>query len=129
MRQRLQCSFDLFLDANTLSDDKIASLVKDSEIDLLVDLNGFTADARTDVFARRPAPIQVNYLGYPGTMGASYIDYLIADQTIIPAELRHFYAEKIAFLPNTYQANDRKRVISNMVFNRPGRSSSRQASR
>ena len=119
MRQRLQRSFDLFLDADTLSDDEIASRINGSEIDLLVDLNGFTGDARTDVFARRPAPIQVNYLGYPGTMGASYIDYLIADQTIIPAGARHLYLEKIAFLPNTYQANDRKRVISDMVFNRP----------
>ena len=108
-----------FLDANALSDDEIASHIKRSEIDLLVDLNGFTGDARTNVFARRSAPIQVNYLGYPGTMGASYIDYLIADQTIIPAGLRHFYSEKIAFLPNTYQANDRKRIISNMVFDRP----------
>ena len=119
MRERLQRSFDCFLDANALSDDEIASHIKRSEIDLLVDLNGFTGDARTNVFARRSAPIQVNYLGYPGTMGASYIDYLIADQTIIPAKLRQFYSEKIAFLPNTYQANDRKRIISNMVFDRP----------
>ena len=79
---------------------------------------GFTQDARTNVFARRPAPIQVNYLGYPGTMGASYIDYIIADQTVIPDELRKFYSEKIVVLPNTYQANDRKRVISDQVFTR-----------
>ena len=86
--------------------------VKKNEIDILIDLSGFTKGGRTNVFALRPAPIQVNYLGYPGTMGASYIDYIIADQTVIPNEFRKFYSEKIALLPNTYQANDRKRIIS-----------------
>ena len=118
MRQRLKCSFDHFIDAKALSDAEIASRIRETEIDILIDLKGFTQDARTNVFASRPAPIQVNYLGYPGTMGASYIDYIIADQTVIPDEFRKFYSEKIVVLPNTYQVNDRKRVISDKAFNR-----------
>jgi predicted O-linked N-acetylglucosamine transferase (SPINDLY family) len=117
-RERLKRSFDHFLDASRASDEWIASYIKDQEIDILIDLKGFTKDARTNVFARRAAPIQVNYLGYPGTTGASYIDYLIADLTIIPHGSRRFYSEKIVTLPNTYQANDRKRLISNKSFNR-----------
>jgi predicted O-linked N-acetylglucosamine transferase (SPINDLY family) len=116
--QRSKGSFAHFVDATTLSDVEIASLIKKTEIDILIDLSGFTKGGRTNVFALRPAPIQVNYLGYPGTMGASYIDYIIADQTVIPNELRKFYSEKIAFLPNTYQANDRKRMISDKAFTR-----------
>jgi protein O-GlcNAc transferase len=118
MRQRLKASFERFIDAKTFSDEQIANLLRSSEVDILVDLMGFTADSRTGIFARRAAPIQVNYLGYPGTMGASYIDYIIADQTVIPDECRKFYSEKIAVLPNTYQVNDRKRVISDKAFNR-----------
>jgi predicted O-linked N-acetylglucosamine transferase (SPINDLY family) len=118
MRQRLKASFERFIDATTYSDEQIANLVRSSEVDILVDLMGFTGDARTGIFAQRCAPIQVNYLGYPGTMGASYIDYIIADQTIIPDEFRRFYSEKIVFLPNTYQANDRKRGISDKAFTR-----------
>ena len=116
MRQRLKASFERFIDAKTYSDDQIVNLVRSSEIDILVDLMGFIADARTKIFARRPAPIQVNYLGYPGTMGASYIDYIVADQTVIPDGFMKFYSEKIAVLPNTYLANDRKRVISDKAF-------------
>ena len=95
IRQRLKRSFDVFIDANVLSDEEIASLIRKAEIDILIDLKGFTRDARTGILARRPAPIQVNYLGYPGTMGASYIDYIIADHTVIPNEDRKFYTETI----------------------------------
>ena len=118
MRQRLKRSFEHFIDANALSDAEVASRIRETEIDILIDLQGFTQDARTNVFALRPAPIQVNYLGYPGTMGAHYIDYIIADQTVIPDECRKFYSEKIVVLPNTYQANDRNRIISDKVFTR-----------
>ena len=118
MRRRLRRSFEHFIDAKALSDAEIASRISEAEIDILIDLKGFTQDARTNVFAQRPAPIQVNYLGYPGTMGASYIDYIIADQTVIPDECRKFYSEKVAVLPNTYQVNDRKRVISDKAFTR-----------
>ena len=120
MRERLKRSFEHFIDGGSLTDDAIASHIREREIDLLIDLKGFTQDARTNLFARRPAPIQVSYLGYPGTMGASYIDYLIADQTIIPDECRKFYLEKIVSLPNTYQVNDRERIISDRVFDRAG---------
>jgi protein O-GlcNAc transferase len=118
IRQRLKRSFDVFIDANVLSDEEIASLIRKAEIDILIDLKGFTRDARTGILARRPAPIQVNYLGYPGTMGASYIDYIIADHTVIPNEDRKFYTEKVVVLPNTYQVNDRNRVISDTAFSR-----------
>ena len=118
MRHRLRDTFHRFIDATTLSDEEIASYIRKGEIDLLIDLNGFTQAARIGLFALRPAPIQVHYLGYPGTIGASYIDYLIADQTIIPDKCRAVYLEKIVALPNTYQANDRWRAISDKVFNR-----------
>jgi predicted O-linked N-acetylglucosamine transferase (SPINDLY family) len=118
MRQRLLRSFDHFIDAKALSDAEVASRIRETEIDILIDLKGFTQDAQTNVFAQRPAPIQVNYLGYPGTMGASYIDYIIADQTVIPDESRKFYSEKIVVLPNTYQVNDRTRIVSDKAFNR-----------
>ncbi len=118
MRRRLKDSFERFIDVNTYADDQIAMLVKQLEIDILVDLTGFTADARTNVLAKRPAPIQVNYLGYPGTMGAPYIDYIIADRTVIPEGHDEFYSEKIAALPNCYMANDSKRRISDRVFTR-----------
>src|SRR5258706_9133423 len=118
VRRRLQASFERFIDAETLSDDQIANLAKTLEIDILVDLNGLTKDSRTNVFARRPSPIQVNYLGYPGTMGAKYIDYIIADQIVIPKNHYEFYSEKIVFLPNSYQVNDSKRFISERIVAR-----------
>jgi predicted O-linked N-acetylglucosamine transferase (SPINDLY family) len=118
MRRRLYGSFEQFIDARTFSDDRIASKIKKLEIDLLVDLKGFTQDARTGIFARRPAPVQVNYLGYPGTMGADYIDYLIADQIVIPESHQANYTEKVVYLPNSYQVNDPTRLISNNAFSR-----------
>ena len=118
IHKRLGKSFERFIDAKTYSDDQIVSLIKELEIDILVDLAGFTADSRTNIFARRSAPIQVNYLGYPGTMGASYIDYIIADRIVIPENQREFYNEKIVFLPNSYHVNDDKRFISDRAFTR-----------
>jgi protein O-GlcNAc transferase len=118
MRRRLKESFEHFIDAKTLSDEEIANLVRSSEVDIMVDLMGFTKDSRTGIFARRAAPIQVNYLGYPGTMGAQYIDYIIADRIVIPESQYEFYSEKIAILPGSYQVNDAKRSISDRVFTR-----------
>ncbi len=117
MRRRLRHCFEHFVDARALSDEEIVSRIRGLEIDILIDLKGFTRDARTNVFARRPAPIQVNYIGYPGTMGASYIDYIIADRTVIPDECRKFYSEKIVVMPNTYQVNDSRRIISDNTVN------------
>ena len=118
MRKRLKESFERFIEAKTYSDDQLANLLKELEIDILVDLAGFTADARTSIFAKRPAPIQVNYLGYPGTMGAPYIDYLVADPIVIPESQREFYSEKLVILPNSYQVNDAKRSIADRAFTR-----------
>ena len=108
IRQRVKASFEHFIDAKTYSDNQIANLVKELEIDILVDLMGFTTDSRTGIFAQRSAPIQVNYLGYPGTMGAEYIDYIIADRIVIPEDQHDFYSEKIVFLPNSFQPTDRQ---------------------
>jgi len=118
MRRRLKASFDRFVDARSLSDDAIADLIKSLEIDLLVDLKGFTQGARTGIFARRVAPVQVSYLGFPGTMGAPFIDYIVADRTVIPQDRQEFYAERIVWLPGSYQANDGKRAIADKAFAR-----------
>jgi len=101
-----------------LSDIDIARAIANAEIDLLVDLNGFTHDARTNIFACRPAPIQVNYLGYPGTMGASYIDYIIGDNALFTFADVAAYSERLVQLPDSYQPNDRKRQISIKAFTR-----------
>ena len=118
IRQRLKATFERFIDAKTFSDEQIANLVRSSEVDILVDLMGFTAGARTGVFARRPAPIQVNYLGYAGTMGAKYIDYIIADYFVIPENKREFYMEKVIHSPNSFMINDSKRKISDRTPSR-----------
>jgi protein O-GlcNAc transferase len=106
MRRRLKDSFEHFIDVSRSSDQEIAELLRRHEIDIAVDLMGFTADNRLNVFARRPAPIQVNYMGYPATMAAPYIDYLVADRTVIPDAARPFYSEKIVWLPNSYFITD-----------------------
>ncbi len=118
MRQRLEKSFGHFIEVGNKSDIEIAQLSRDINIDIAVDLKGFTQDARTGIFAHRAAPIQVSYLGYPGTMGADYIDYVIADKTLISPELKSCYSEKIIYLPYSYQVNDRKRLISERQFTR-----------
>jgi predicted O-linked N-acetylglucosamine transferase (SPINDLY family) len=93
----------------------IARTIRDKEIDIAVDLMGFTTGARFNVFAMRPAPIQINYLGYPGTLGASYVDYVIADEIVIPPVQRQFYTEKVAYLPHSYQANDGARPVPRTI--------------
>ena len=118
MRPRLEAACDAFIDARHRSDAEVAQRARDMEVDIAVDLKGFTQDHRTGIFARRAAPVQVNYLGYPGTMGAPYMDYLVADTVLVPAEGRSCYAEKIINLPDTYQVNDSKREIADRVFTR-----------
>ncbi len=112
MRQRLKAAFNRFEDVRHLSDADAARRLRKLEIDIAVDLKGFTKDARTRIFAHRPAPVQVNYLGYPGTMGAAYIDYILADRVAIPDEHAGYYDEKIVHLPGSYQVNDRTRRIA-----------------
>jgi protein O-GlcNAc transferase len=115
MRPRLTAAFERFVDVRGRSDYDIARTMHDLEIDIAIDLMGFTGGARTDVFAHRPAPVQVNYLGYPGTMGAAFIDYILADRFVIPPELAQFYAEKVVYLPDTFQANDDARAVPDVT--------------
>jgi protein O-GlcNAc transferase len=117
MRLRLSQAFSQFIDVSDMSDSEIAELSRNLQIDIAVDLGGHTQDSRTGIFSYRAAPIQTSYIGYLGTMGAKYYDYLLADKTIIPDELQKFYSEKIAYLP-CYQVNDRKRTISERQFTR-----------
>jgi predicted O-linked N-acetylglucosamine transferase (SPINDLY family) len=116
-RARIAAAFDRFLDVRESSDEEIARLARNLEIDVAVDLNGFTRGGRPKIFALRAAPIQVSYLGYLGTLSAGYMDYLIADETIIPAAQRRHYAEKVVYLPS-YQVNDTKRRIAPKRFSR-----------
>jgi len=116
LRLRIKDSFDHFYEVENKTDQEIAALARELEIDIAVDLGGHTQYAQTGIFACRAAPIQVNYLGYPGTMGAPYMDYIVADPILIPQQSQEFYVEKIAYLPDTYQPNDRKRQIASKQF-------------
>jgi predicted O-linked N-acetylglucosamine transferase (SPINDLY family) len=118
MRTRLESAFDQFIDVGNKTDREIAMLARAKGIDIAVDLMGFTLNSRTGIFAERAAPVQVNYLGYPGTMGADYMDYLIADLTVVSAIHAPQYREKIAYLPHTFQVNDSTRRISDRIPSR-----------
>jgi predicted O-linked N-acetylglucosamine transferase (SPINDLY family) len=118
-RQRVAAAFDRFIDVRNLSDIDVAMLARSLEVDIAVDLGGFTQDCRAGIFAARAAPVQLGYLGYLGTMGAQYMDYLLADEVIIPPGSRTYYAEKIAYLPS-YQANDTRRRTPDREFSREG---------
>ena len=118
MRKRVVAAFDKFIDVRTKSDKEVVLLSRELAVDIAIDLKGFTQDSRTGIFGLRAAPIQVNYLGYPGTMGAEYIDYIIADTTLIPEQSQQFYTEKIIYLPHSYQVNDTKRLIAENEFSR-----------
>ncbi|HYC66515.1 MAG TPA: tetratricopeptide repeat protein, partial [Reyranellaceae bacterium] len=111
MRARLEKGFDRFIDMRATSDLEVARWLRDNEIDIAVDLKGFTAANRAGIFSHRGAPLQVAYLGFPGTMGAPFIDYLIADHHVVPPGHERFYSEKIVRLPDCYQVNDRRRSI------------------
>jgi predicted O-linked N-acetylglucosamine transferase (SPINDLY family) len=112
MRARLKASFDRFIDASAMSDKEVASLIRDLEIDIVVDLNGFTDGGRPHVFAHKPAPVHVSYLGYAGTLGQDYCDYIIADRFVIPEESRVDFAENVVYLPDSFMVNDTERKIS-----------------
>lgn len=112
MRRRLRGAFDQFIDADRQGDEPVATLIRRMEIDIAVDLMGFTSGCRPGILAFRPAPVQVNFLGYPGTMGTAYVDYIVADRFVIRDEDRAFYTEKIVTLPDAYQCNDRQRAIA-----------------
>jgi protein O-GlcNAc transferase len=118
MRARVVAAVDEFRDVRLLGDQEIVDLARQDAVDIAVDLKGFTSGTRFGIFALRAAPIQVSYLGYPGTTGASCMDYVIADQTVIPTEQQENFSEKIIYLPNCYQVNDNTREISTHSFSR-----------
>jgi protein O-GlcNAc transferase len=118
MRRRLQSAFDRFLDVRSRTDRQIAESARALGLHIAVDLKGFTTHGRPGVFARRAAPIQVAYLGYPGTSGASHIDYLVADPTLVPSDQMQCYSEKIAYLPHSYQVNGSGRQSPARTFTR-----------
>jgi len=117
IRARIEQAFDQFIDVSKMSDKEIAQLSRKMGIDIAVDLGGHTFNSRTNIFAYRAAPIQVSYIGYLGTMGSSYFDYLIADDAIIPSNMTEYYSEKIAYIPS-YQVNDSHRKISEKSITR-----------
>jgi protein O-GlcNAc transferase len=118
MRTRLMRSFDQFHDVRAQSDADAAALLAALKVHIVIDLMGYTIHGRPGILARRPAPIQVNYLGYPGTMGADFVDYVLADRYVLPFEDQPFYDEKIVHLPDCYQPNDSKRRMSAAVPSR-----------
>jgi protein O-GlcNAc transferase len=111
-RSRLACAFDHFLDVRKETDAVVAARIKAMEADIVIDLKGFTNGARPGILAFRCAPVQAQYLGYPGTMGAPYVDYILADRFVIPDAHRAFYTERVVTLPGSYQCNDAKRPIA-----------------
>jgi len=102
LRERMTRAFDHFVDARQMTALQIATLLREREIDIVVDLAGYTADSRSEIFTWRPAPVQVNFLGYPGTMGLSCMDYILADRHVIPPEHWRFYDERVVYLPDAY---------------------------
>ena len=118
LRARLVRSFDRFADVRGRTDYEIASLLRAQQVDIAVDLMGLTGNSRQGILAFRPAPVQVNYLGFPGTMAMSHMDYILADAIVIPPEEQRHYTEKVAYLPDTYMASDAKRPVSDRRFTR-----------
>jgi predicted O-linked N-acetylglucosamine transferase (SPINDLY family) len=118
IRKRIEKAFDKFINISRMSDTEVVELVKYEAVDILINLNCFFGLSRNSVFSYKPAPVQVNYLGFPGTLGATYMDYIIADKYVIPEYSQDFYYEKVVYLPNCYQVNDRNRVIADKVFRR-----------
>jgi predicted O-linked N-acetylglucosamine transferase (SPINDLY family) len=116
--RRIERAFHRFIDASALSDDDVVELLRTLEVDIAVDLCGFTDGFRTQIFAQRAAPVQVNYLGFPGTLGAPFMDYLIADAFVIPREAQRHYAEHIVYLPHCFQANDDRRSTEDFDLTR-----------
>lgn len=112
MRARLERSFDKFVDLNGMTDEEAAKLSREMQIDIAIDLKGFTKEARPQIFMYGAAPIQISYLAFPGTMGLSCFDYVVADPVLIPEAFRDGFVEKIIYMPNSYQVNDRARMIS-----------------
>jgi protein O-GlcNAc transferase len=116
--QRLKRALETFVDTSGMPDQKVAQLICELEVDIAIDLTGHTRNSRTNIFAQRAAPVQVSYMGFPGTMGAEYIDYIIADRVVVPAESASLFSEKIVWMPNTYWTADQKLAIGQAVQSR-----------
>jgi protein O-GlcNAc transferase len=117
-RSRLQASLDRFIDVRAMSDADVSTLLRDLEIDIAIDMMGHTLDARLDIFAYRPAPIQVNYLGYAGTTGTPFIDYIIVDNFVVPAGDDTHYSERVVRLPECLQVTDSTRPVAARTLSR-----------
>ncbi|XP_050221942.1 probable UDP-N-acetylglucosamine--peptide N-acetylglucosaminyltransferase SEC [Mercurialis annua] len=107
-RQRIQSETEHFVEVSAMSADTIAKLINEDKIQILINLNGYTKGARNEIFAMQPAPIQVSYMGFPGTTGATYIDYLVTDEFVSPTRYSHIYSEKLIHMPHCYFVNDYK---------------------
>jgi predicted O-linked N-acetylglucosamine transferase (SPINDLY family) len=114
MRRRIEGATDRFFEAQATQDADVAIAMREWEIDIAIDLNGMSGERRSGILARRAAPVQVNYLGYPGTMGLPFMDYIIADRTIIPEENRAGYLEQVVYMPHTYLPNDPRRRVGDI---------------
>jgi protein O-GlcNAc transferase len=112
MRARVKSAMDGFHDVRALSPKEIAGRARTEKIDIAVDLKGGTRDSRSDLFAYRAAPVQISYLGYPGTMAANFMDYILADKTVIPQDQQRYFSEKVIYLPESYQVNDNLREVA-----------------
>jgi predicted O-linked N-acetylglucosamine transferase (SPINDLY family) len=112
MRRRIKAAFDHFIDAQAMSDSEVATMLREAEVDIAIDLNGYAGSGRMEILAHRPSPVQVNFLAYSGTTGVPFFDYIIADRMVIPDENRIYYSERVVYLPDTYMPNDRNRPIS-----------------
>lgn len=120
MRKRILAPFDRVIDVRDRTNPEVAQDIRSAEVDILVDLKGYTEDSRPGIFLHRPAPIQVSYLGYPGTLSLDVMDYILADKIVIPESAHGHYTEKIAYLPHSYQSNDEKKVIGARHLSRTG---------
>lgn len=117
-RQRLVKASDRFIDVQTMSDADVARLLHEMQVDIVIDRKGYTAGCRPEILAHRPAPIQVSYLAYPGTLGADFVDYVLGDTIVTPFEHQPFFTEKIVQLPGSYQVNDATRKIGDRTWTR-----------
>ena len=112
MREEAKGYFDVFTDIHQLSDIDVVALAREHQLDAAINLNGYTFNSRSNIFASRVAPVQINYLGFPSTMGAEFMDYIIADDVIIPSSHQKFYTEKVLYLPDAYLPSDDGRPIA-----------------